>query len=132
MRVYIDMVADLFHIGHLNLIKRSAEAGDYLIVGVHSDKSVESYKRKPIIEEDQRYEIVRSCRYVDEVIEDAPLVITRSFIEQHGIGCVIHVDDISTEMKRQHHEAIQLGIVEYLPRTEGISTSEIIERITKR
>ena len=123
------MVADLFHIGHLNLIKRSADIGNYLIVGIHSDKSVESYKRIPVIEESQRYEIVKSCRYVDEVVEDAPLVITRDFIEKNAIDCVVHGDDVSVEMNRQHSEPIQMGIIKYLPRTRGISTSEIIERI---
>ena len=131
MRVYIDMVADLFHIGHLNLIKRSAEVGDYLIVGIHSDKSVESYKRKPIIEENQRYEIVKSCRYVDEVIKNAPLEITRDFIKQYRIECIIHGDDTSEELKKQHQAAIKMGIVRYLPRTKGISTTDIIERIKR-
>jgi ethanolamine-phosphate cytidylyltransferase len=125
------MVADLFHIGHLNLIRRSSEIGDYLIVGIHSDKSVESYKRKPIIEDSQRYEIVKSCRYVDEVVEDAPLVITRDFIEQNSIDCVVHGDDISTEVKRQHKIPFQMRMVKYLPRTEGISTTEIIERVRR-
>ena len=46
-RVYVDMVGDLFHIGHINMFKQARELGDYLIVGVHSDKAVESYKRTP-------------------------------------------------------------------------------------
>ena len=132
MRVYVDMVADLFHIGHLNLIRRAKEIGDFLIVGIHSDKSVESYKRSPIINEDQRYEIVRSCQFVDKVIEDAPLVISSEYIKEHNIECVVHGDDITEEMKRQHKVAIEMGIVKYLPRTSGISTSEIIEKIVNR
>ena len=46
---YIDMVGDLFHVGHLNMFKQARTYGDYLIVGIHSDKTVESYKRKPQI-----------------------------------------------------------------------------------
>ena len=61
-RVYLDIVADLFHIGHLNLFKKAKllDTDVYLIVGIHSDESVESYKRVPIIKQEQRYEIVRS------------------------------------------------------------------------
>ena len=46
--IYCDMVADLFHYGHVNFLKRCKQLGDYLIVGIHSDSDVESYKRKPI------------------------------------------------------------------------------------
>jgi len=132
IRVYVDMAADMFHIGHLNLIKRSKELGDYLVVGVHSDKEIASYKRKPIIEETQRYEIVRSCKYVDEVIEAAPLVITEEFLNKHSLDIVVHGDDISEEVARQHVIPVAKGIVEYLPRTEGTSTTNIIERIKER
>ena len=81
IRVYVDMVADLFHVGHLNLIQSARKFGDTLIVGIHSDEDVSSYKRMPIINEKDRYEMVRSCRYVDEVIEEAPLKITKEFLD---------------------------------------------------
>ena len=90
IRVYLDMVGDLFHVGHLNIIKKSKAMGDYLIVGVHSDESVASYKRLPIIKHRDRVDIIESCRYVDEVIAPAPLIITENFINQHNINLVIH------------------------------------------
>lgn len=43
-RIYVDMTADLFHYGHVNFLKQASEIGDYLIVGVHSDQTVENYK----------------------------------------------------------------------------------------
>lgn len=62
---------DMFHIGHLNVIRRSREACDYLIVGVASDESLFLQKqRKPIVPLEERIEIVRAIRYVDEVIVD--------------------------------------------------------------
>ena len=78
-RIYADMVGDLFHVGHINMLKQARQFGDYLIVGVHSDKTVESYKRTPIINESDRYELIRNCRLVDEIVENAPIIITRDY-----------------------------------------------------
>lgn len=129
IRVYVDMVADLFHVGHLNLIQAARKFGDVLVVGVHSDDDVASYKRIPVISEANRYEMVRSCRYVDEVIEAAPLKITKEFLEENKINFVVHGDDISEELKSQHQVPIDMGIVKYVPYTDGISTTKIIVKI---
>lgn len=67
---YIAGVFDLFHIGHLNMFKRAKEQCEYLIVGVVTDESViRDKKTSPYISFDERIEIVRSCRYVDEAVE---------------------------------------------------------------
>lgn len=66
---YTTGVFDLFHIGHLNILKRAKQQCEHLIVGVSTDELVESYKNKiPIIPYEERVEIVKSCRYVDEVV----------------------------------------------------------------
>lgn len=132
IRVYTDMAADMFHIGHLNLIKRAREFGDYLIVGVHSDEDISSYKRSPVISEEDRYEIIRSCRYVDEVIEAAPLVMSKEFIEENNIDLIIRGDDVSPELLRQQAIPIEMGIMRYLPRTENVSTTDLIKTIKDR
>ena len=129
IRVYIDIVGDLFHVGHLNLIKTAKSMGDYLIVGVHSDEDTAKYKRKPIIPADQRYEMIRSCKFVDKVIEAAPLIINENFINQHKIDLIVHGDDIKQAYEQQHKIARELGKMKYVPYTEGISTSEIIKKI---
>jgi len=131
-RVYTDMVADMFHVGHLNLIKRAKALGDYLIVGVHSDENIRKYKRHPVISENDRYEIVRSCRHVDEVIEDAPLIMTKDFLEKNNIDLVVRGDDITPELLGQQSAPIEMGIMKYLPRTSGVSTTEIIQDILRR
>ncbi len=67
---YIAGVFDLFHIGHLNLFRRAKEMCRYLIVGVVSDEAVRINKQaEPYIPFDERIEIVRSCRYVDEAVK---------------------------------------------------------------
>ena len=66
---YTQGVFDMFHIGHLNLINNAKKQCDYLIVGVNSDHLVEDYKnRSPVIKENDRAEIVRNLKAVDECI----------------------------------------------------------------
>ena len=66
---YTQGTFDMFHIGHIYLIKNAQRHCDYLVVGVNSDDLVESYKNKrPIIPLDERVEIMRAIKYVDEVI----------------------------------------------------------------
>lgn len=129
IRVYTDMAADMFHIGHLNLIKRAKKMGDHLIVGIHSDEDIGKYKRMPIIPEQDRYEIVKSCKYVDEVVENAPLVISKAFIEKYHIDFVVRGDDITPELLRQQAVPISMGIMKYVPRTKNISTTGIMQKI---
>ena len=129
IRVYTDMAADMFHVGHLNLIRRARSFGNYVIVGVHSDNDIASYKRAPIIQEEQRYDIVESCKYVDEVIRGAPLIMTEKFLKKHRIDLVVRGDDITEELLKQQEIPIRLGIMKYVPRTSGISTSQIIDKI---
>ena len=66
---YTDGVYDMFHIGHLNMLKTAKDSCDFLIVGVHSDEIVESYKhRKTIINEKDRRDIIESIKYVDRAV----------------------------------------------------------------
>ncbi|MEZ4732261.1 MAG: adenylyltransferase/cytidyltransferase family protein [Caldilineaceae bacterium] len=74
IRIYTDVVGDLFHWGHVNLFKQLRTLGDYLIVGVNTDELVESYKRRPILTLAERVAMVSACRYVDEVIAGAPFI----------------------------------------------------------
>jgi cytidyltransferase-like protein len=131
--VYVDMVADLFHPGHVAFLKKAKAQGDYLIVGLMSDEDAASYKRTPIMTLKERSEMVQSCRYVDEVIEAAPLCVTNELIDEHLVNLVVHGDDFNPESANYFYKAaIERGIFKTVPYTAGVSTSDIIERILER
>ena len=124
------MVADLFHYGHVNFLRQARECGDYLLVGVHADETVMSYKRRPIFSMEERVTSVEGCRYVDKVVSNAPLAIDRAWIEQHDIDLILHGDDVSREMEERWYKIpIEMGIYRSVGYTPGISTTEIIARI---
>lgn len=124
------MVADLFHYGHVNFLKKAREQGDYLLVGIHADEVVMSYKRRPILSMDERVNSVAGCRYVDEVIPNAPLTMDRQWIQSHNIDLVLHGDDFSRELEELFYKTpMELGIYRTVGYTAGISTTDIIARI---
>jgi len=124
------MTADLFHFGHVNFLKQASEIGDYLIAGIHSDETVQNYKRSPIMTMEERISVVASCRYVDEVIPDAPLIVDLEWIKKHNIHVVVHGDDFSEDLLQLCYKVpIEMGIFEKVPYTPGISTTDIIKRL---
>ncbi|MCI0845826.1 MAG: adenylyltransferase/cytidyltransferase family protein [Chloroflexi bacterium] len=128
-RVYVDMVADLFHYGHVEFLKQARALGDYLLVGIHSDDVVAAHKRKPVLTMQERVASVAGCKYVDEVLPDAPWITGREWIKEHDIHIVAHGDDYSTEQLKSTHSApIEMGILLSVHYTPGISTTEIIRR----
>ena len=128
-RVYVDMVADLFHYGHVEFLRKARAMGDYLLVGIHGDDAVVEYKRRPILTMEERAASVAGCRYVDEVLPDAPLRVTRDWIERHAIDVLVHGDDFSDEqLDYLYRVPIDMGIFRTVPYTRGISTNEIIRR----
>lgn len=137
VRVYVDMCADLMHVGHVKMLERSKKlySQTHLIVGVHSDETMTSYKRSPVITMQERVEMVRCCKYVDEVVENAPLYITKSYIDANDIDVVAHAHDEADDEYYQttcYAEAYKLGKFVRLSYTPGISTSQIIDRVLQR
>jgi len=133
IRVYTDMVADLFHFGHVAFLKKASALGDYLLVGISADDVLVPYKRRPILTMEERVASAAGCRYVDEVIPNAPWAIDRTFIEKHNIHLVVHGDDFPQEELEYYYKVpIEMGILRIVPYTKGISTTEIIGRIKER
>ena len=73
MRAYIPMVADLFHVGHINMIKKVHDMGYKVVAGVFSDDQVQTYRHAPVMTLDERVGAVQACRYVSDVITAAPV-----------------------------------------------------------
>ena len=123
------MVADLFHYGHVELLRQARALGDYLLVGVHADDEVLAHKRKPVLTMEERIPCVSACRYVDEVLPNAPWVTDRDWIEKHDIHLVVHGNDyLPDDLNDMHAASIEMGIFRSVPYTLGISTTEIIRR----
>ncbi len=133
VRVYADIVGDLFHAGHIEFFKKAKACGDVLIIGVLADDTVESYKRVPIMTLQERVALISACRYVDEVVVAPPLRLTAEWIREHKIDVIVHGDDFNPEtLKDQYGTALDLGIFKSVPYTKGISTTDILRRILTR
>tara|TARA_Y100000591_G_C21817121_1_gene691400 strand:- start:1366 stop:1800 length:435 start_codon:yes stop_codon:yes gene_type:complete len=131
--IYVDMVGDLFHINHINLIKEAKKFGKYLIVGVHSDSDVESYKCTPILTMDERIGVIESCKYVDKVIPNAPLVITKEYLDENNIDLVVHAhnEDEIEKYNFMYSEIIKLEKFKRIDYHDGVSTTNIKNKIIK-
>ena len=128
-RVYADMVADLFHYGHVEFLRKVRSLGDYLLVGIHRDDALVVYKRLPILTMEERIASVAGCRHVDEVLPNAPLKVDQAWIEKYHIDLVVHGDDFTDEQLEHYYGVpIKMGIFRTVPYTSGISTSDIIRR----
>lgn len=112
---------DLFHIGHLNILKRAKELGDYLVVAVSSDEFNEIKGKVCKIKDKDRMEIVKAIRYVDEVILEESWDQKRRDIVEHDIDIFVMGDD----WEGKFDDLSDLCEVKYLPRTKGISTTMI-------
>ena len=123
MTAYTSGVYDLFHIGHVNLFKRIKQQCSKLIVGVHNDEDVMSYKNKPIINYYDRLEIVKSCRYVDEIYENAELITTDNVLIKAKANFVFAGNENIEHLKKFYQ--VSSGKLILLDRTENISTSKI-------
>ena len=135
MCIYTDMCGDLFHFGHVRFLKncKALFPNTRLIVGVHNDVTIQNYKRTPVCTHEERVEVVRSCRHVDEVYENAPLIVTPLLLAQLGVDIVVHANGINDELKQtMYGEVIKLGMYREVSRIVGISTTTIISRICKR
>jgi len=129
--VFTAGIWDLFHYGHLRLLKRAKALGDILIVGVATDRLAEKYKRKPIISLEQRMEIVEAVRYVNAVVDYDSLDVT-NILKNLDVDVMVVGEDWGgfPEQKkyRMYLEENNKKLIR-IPYTQGISTTAIRERV---
>ncbi|KAI5185970.1 choline-phosphate cytidylyltransferase [Nematocida homosporus] len=135
VRVYSDGVFDMFHYGHMRMLEQIRKRFPMaeIVVGVCSDRDTREKKGHTVLEMWERAESLRHCRWVDEVIEDAPWVITKAFITEHRIDYVAHDGDVypGEGIEDVYQEVKEMGIFVATERTQGISTSQLITRILR-
>ena len=131
---YTTGVYDMFHIGHLNILKKAKEQCDYLIVGVSTDELVQAYKNKtPIIPFEERAAIVNSIKYVDFVVPQKTMDKYDAWKELH-FDVIFHGDDWkNTDTYNEIEEKLKKEGVEfvYFPYTSGISSTTLREKLKK-
>lgn len=131
---YTTGVFDMFHIGHLNILKRAKEQCDYLIVGVSTDELCKNYKKKePIIPYEERKAIIEAIKYVDEVI---PQIDRNKFAAWQRIGFdIMFVGDdwknspLFTELEKKFKD-VGVKIV-FFPYTKTTSSTILREKLDK-
>ena len=123
-------VFDLFHVGHLNLLERCKEQCNYLIVAVCDDKYVRDVKKKePVIPLMDRVRIISALKCVDEAECDDKMLV----LEKYKFDVLFSGDDWKGTPRYQKTEKqfSELGAaIEYLPYTQGISTTEIKKQLS--
>ena len=131
---YTTGVFDMFHIGHLNILKRAKEQCDYLIVGVTTDETVLSYKNKlPIIKFEERVAIVEAIKYVDKVVPQTTMDKMEAY-KKLKFDALFHGSDWkgSDMYDKIIRELGEVGVdVVFLPHTEGVSSTLIREKVDK-
>ncbi|MEK5104450.1 glycerol-3-phosphate cytidylyltransferase [Cytobacillus sp. FSL M8-0252] len=118
---------DLLHWGHINILKRAKELGDYLIVAISSDEFNEIKGKKAYHSFENRKMILESIRYVDEVIAEDNWEQKVNDVKKHDIDVFVMGDDWEGEFDFLNDQCE----VVYLPRTVGISTSKIKKDLLK-
>ena len=129
---YTTGVYDMFHIGHLNILRRAKEQCDFLIVGVSTDELVKKEKHKhPVIPFEDRMAIVGAIRYVDQVVPQVDKNKFGAWEELHFNKMFVGSDWQGTPQWQFFENQFKpFGVkIIYLPHTEGISSSMLREKV---
>ncbi|XP_057497568.1 ethanolamine-phosphate cytidylyltransferase-like [Actinidia eriantha] len=134
--VYIDGAFDLFHAGHVEILKSARQLGDFLLVGIHSDQTVSEQRglHHPIMHLHERSLSVLACRYADEVIIGAPWEVTRDMITTFNISLVVRGTVAESNLflngKADQYEVPKsMGIFQMLESPKSITTTSVAQRI---
>lgn len=134
--VYIDGAFDLFHAGHVEILKNARMLGDFLLVGIHDDHTVREHRGNhcPIMHLHERSLSVLACRYVDEVIIGAPWEVSKDVITTFNISVVVHgtISEYNSSLTSEtdpYRVAKSMGVYQLLESPKNTTTTSVAERI---
>lgn len=117
---------DLLHIGHIRILQKAKSIGDKLIVGISSDKfNFEKKNKYPIYNENERCEIIKSIKYVDEVFIEENFELKKEYIKKYKADILV----MGSDWDGKFDYLKELCEIKIFDRTENISTSDIIKEI---
>lgn len=125
--VYTYGVFDLFHYGHLKALKKAKSLGNELIIGVFTDKISEDFKRKPIINEKDRFKLIKELG-LGKVVYQKELIPRRKFLYDNSVSLVTKAEGAGWTNKNRPYFGPDIES-KLLPYTKGISTTDIIKRV---
>lgn len=130
-RVWSDGCYDMVHFGHANQLRQTKAMGDYLVVGVHSDAEIAKHKGPPVFSQEERYKIVKSIRWVDEVVEDAPYITSLETLDNYKCDFCVHGSDITLDSDGldTYRFVKAAGRYKECQRTIGVSTTDLVQRM---
>jgi len=134
IRIFMDGAFDLMHFGHMNAFRLAKSLGTHLVVGVNSDESITKCKGAPLMNDKERLTMVEACKFVDQVVPDCPYIMSKEYldyvIKEYNIDFVVHGDDpCIVDGKDVYATAKAAGKFQTIPRTEGVSTTDIVGRM---
>lgn len=131
VRVWGNGCYDVFHFGHANFIRQAKMMGDYMIAGVHGDADIMQNKGKPVMDQVERARMISAVRWVDEIQENVPYGNILNTLNDYNCNFCVHGDDIARDANGNdiYQECKDTNRFRECKRTEGISTTELIDRI---
>jgi len=127
----------MMHYGHMNAFRQGRGLGTHLVVGINSDESIRRYKgSSPVMTDEERTICVQGCKFVDEIVPECPYVMDAKYLEEivfgkYKVDYVVHGDDACRDVDGNdvYESAKRLDKYRSVPRTEGVSTTDIVGRM---
>jgi ethanolamine-phosphate cytidylyltransferase len=131
VRIYVDGCFDLIHSGHYNAIRQAKALGDILVVGVNSDAEILKNKGPSVLNCKERADIIRACKWVDEVYEDTEYCVSIDTLDRYNCQYYAHGDDpvIAADGTDMCAVLSSHGRFKMFKRTEGVSTTDIVGKL---
>jgi len=128
---YVDGCFDMMHSGHYNAVRQAKSLCDRLVVGIHSDACIKANKGPPVMSQEERYSLLQHMKWADKIAFDVPYSPSCALLDKVGADFCIHGDDmpVSSDGTGTYDEVIAAGRLRIIKRTEGVSTTDFINRL---